>query len=155
MTQFHSVAPTAEKSTRDCLDPWFFAMLNARRELQPCCWHPAVGTLPVGGSLNDVLEGAAMRELRRQLLTGELNEYCRRCPARPLTDPDRLRNHLLGELAEERLSGNEPSLDFDRRTGRRLAIASRQWQRGLARFHDMRRRLSVLLSRSTAKRADF
>ena len=156
MTQFYSVAPTSEKSTRDCLDPWFFAMLNARRELQPCCWHPAVGTLPVGGSLNDLLEGAAMRELRRQLLTGELNEYCRRCPARPLTNPDGLRSHLLEELAQEGLSGNEPPSDFDRRTGRRLrAIASRQWHRALARFAEMRHGLNVLLSRSTAKRADF
>jgi hypothetical protein len=91
-----------------------------------------------------------MRELRRQLLTGELNEYCRRCPARPLTDPDGLRTHLLRELAEERSSANEPPRD-----GRRVAIASRRWHRGLARFHDMRRRLSVLLSRSAAKRADF
>ncbi len=32
--------PTSKDSTRDCLDPWFFAMLNAKRELQPCCAHP-------------------------------------------------------------------------------------------------------------------
>jgi hypothetical protein len=99
--QLYAAAPTAEQSTRDCLDPWFFAMLNSRRELQPCCWHPPIGTLPVGGSLDDLLEGPAMREIRNQLLTGELNEHRQRCPTRPLTDPDTPRSHLVDKLTEE------------------------------------------------------
>jgi hypothetical protein len=90
--------PTSKDSTRDCLDPWFFAMLNAKRELQPCCAHPAVGTVEIGQSIEAVLEGDAMRELRRQLLTGELDEYCRSCPARSLTTPDKLRSKLIAEL---------------------------------------------------------
>ena len=146
---YYAIAPTAERSTRDCLDPWFFAMLNARRELQPCCWHPAIGTLPVGGSLHDLLEGPAMREIRHQLLTGELNEYCRRCPARPLTDPETLRNHLLGELAKEGLTGHEVPHDPDRRTKQWLpAVARRELQRGRTRLAGLRRGLNVLLSRS-------
>ena len=41
-----------------------------------------------------------MRAIRRQLLTGELNEHCRQCPVRPLTTPNILRNHLLEELTK-------------------------------------------------------
>jgi hypothetical protein len=62
---------------------------------------PPIGTLPIGGSLNDVLDGPVFREIRRQLLTGELNEHCRQCPVRPLTAPETLRNHLLDELAKD------------------------------------------------------
>jgi hypothetical protein len=97
----YQVPPNQEKPTRDCLDPWFFAMLDSRRALNPCCYHPPVGTLSPGQSLEQVLEGPAMRELRRQLLTGELNEYCRQCPARALTDLASLRSRLRAELARE------------------------------------------------------
>jgi hypothetical protein len=99
-TIYHA-PPNEEKPTRDCLDPWFFAMLDSRRRLQPCCYHPAIGTLGEGESLEDLLEGPAMRELRRQLLTGELNEHCRQCPARALTDLASLRSRLRAELARE------------------------------------------------------
>jgi hypothetical protein len=96
----YMAAATAEKSTRDCLDPWFFAMLNSRRQLQPCCWHPPIGTLEVGASLSDLLEGPAMRELRRQLLTGDLSDHCQGCPARALATTAELRARLLDSLAE-------------------------------------------------------
>jgi hypothetical protein len=105
----YSVAATAEKSTRDCLDPWFFAMLNSRRQLQPCCWHPPIGIVEVGASLKDLLEGPAIRELRRQLLTGELNEHCQRCPARPLATPAELRARLEKSLGISPLAARLPS----------------------------------------------
>ena len=87
----YTSTPTVEMPTRHCLDPWFNVMLDSRRGVQPCCWHPAIATLPIGGSLNDLLEGPA---------TGEPNEHCRQCPVRPLTTPNILRNHLLEELTE-------------------------------------------------------
>jgi hypothetical protein len=124
-TKYHAVAPTADKSTRDCLDPWFFALLNTRRELQPCCWHPSIGTLPVGGALSDLVEGPAMREIRRQLLVGEPNEFCRRCPARPLTDPATLRRRLRSELAMEEGTGPEPSGQLGRQTRRLHSVVVR------------------------------
>ena len=98
MTYFYA-KPTKNKSTRDCLDPWFFALLNSRRELQPCCWHPPVGKLEVGGSLEELLNGPAIRELREQLLTGHLNDHCRACPARSLASTEALHEHLVDELA--------------------------------------------------------
>lgn len=102
----YAAEPSAELSTRHCLDPWFNNLLNAERGIQPCCWHPAVDTLPVGGSLNKVLNGPGMRAIRRQLLTGQLNEHCRQCPVRPLTTPDILIHYLLQKM---RAKAEEPS----------------------------------------------
>jgi hypothetical protein len=97
----YASAPTAELPTRHCLDPWFNSMLDSQRGIRPCCWHPPIGRLPVGGSLNDALEGPAMRDIRRQLLTGQLNEHCRACPARSLTTPDLLIKYLLEKLTTQ------------------------------------------------------
>jgi hypothetical protein len=93
-----AVPSSNEKPTRDCLDPWFFLILKATREVAPCCWHPPVGTLPPGGSLDDIVNNQEMRELRRQLLTGELNSSCEVCPARSLTDPETLLRRLREKL---------------------------------------------------------
>lgn len=103
MTQRRYAASiSGEGVTRDCLDPWFFAMLKSTRELMPCCWHPAVGTLRIGTSLGELLDGPAIRELRRQLLTGDLNDHCRSCPARSLSSTDALRTRLIDEFERHR-----------------------------------------------------
>ena len=96
--------PTVARSTRDCTDPWFFAQLSANCELRPCCWHPAVGTLAPGGSLETVLNGPAMRKLREELLTGHLNEHCLACPARPLTSIEALRVRVEAELTQSKIA---------------------------------------------------
>jgi hypothetical protein len=41
-------------------------MLTSRREVKPCCVHPPVAVLENGASLDDILNGAPIRELRRQ-----------------------------------------------------------------------------------------
>lgn len=97
--QTFSRQPTRELSTRDCIDPWFFAMLTSGREVKACCWHPPVGVLAVGGNLDEILNGAAVRALRQQLLEGNLNKHCQSCPARPLTTPEALRKRIERELA--------------------------------------------------------
>ncbi len=98
----YRILPTEQQSTRDCLDPWFFALLDSRRGLMPCCWHPPVGVLAVGQPLEELLDGPAIRELRRQLLTGELSESCTQCPARTLTDTGSLLRRLRTEMAKEK-----------------------------------------------------
>ncbi|MDO9706841.1 hypothetical protein [Paracraurococcus lichenis] len=95
----YAAAPDAARSTRDCTDPWFFVLFNADRSLAPCCWHPAVATLAPGESLDAALDGAAIREVRRQLLTGALNAHCADCPARGLTDPASLARRVHAEMA--------------------------------------------------------
>jgi hypothetical protein len=105
--KYHAV-PTVARSTRDCTDPWIFAQLTARRELRPCCWHPPVGTLAPGESLETVLNGPAMRKLREELLTGHLNEHCLACPARPLTSIEALRVRVEAELAQTGIAVRAP-----------------------------------------------
>jgi hypothetical protein len=56
-----------------------------------------------GVSLDEILNGPEIRELRRQLLTGELDEACTVCPNRPLTDPETLRNRVRSELVARRV----------------------------------------------------
>ena len=73
-----------EGLTRDCLDPWNFVMVRATGEVKPCCWQRPIGTWEPG-SLAKLLNNPAARRLRRQLLTGELDDLCRACPVRGWT----------------------------------------------------------------------
>jgi hypothetical protein len=97
--KFYAVAPTPEKSTRDCLDPWFMIYVTADRTVKPCCPHSAIGVLSDEVSLSDILNGPGIREVRRRLLEGELDAECANCPTRPLTDPESLRRKVRVRLA--------------------------------------------------------
>jgi hypothetical protein len=98
----YSVTPSAGRGTRDCLDPWFFVLITAGGGLQACCNRPAFAPLGREKSLSDVLNSDSIRELRRQLLSGELDEWCANCPAKGLTDIDTL--HLKVQVELTRLS---------------------------------------------------
>ena len=67
--------------TKNCLDPWSFVLCKANGDLQPCCWHPPVGNLS-DSSMENILADEKIQELRKQLLDGSLNDFCRKCPAR-------------------------------------------------------------------------
>lgn len=97
----YAAEPGEGKSTRDCIEPWFYAQLRANNDVLPCCWRPAIGKLGPGQSLGDVLNGFAMRKLRYELLTGDLDELCKTCSVRPLTDTETLRTHLDQEMQKE------------------------------------------------------
>ena len=97
--KFYAAQPTPDKSTRDCLDPWFFAYVSANRTVKPCCPHGPIGVLSDDVSLAEILNGPEIQELRRSLLTGELDSDCANCPTRPLTDPGSLREKLLARMA--------------------------------------------------------
>jgi hypothetical protein len=97
--KFYAVAPTPEKSTRDCLDPWFMIYVTADRTVKPCCPHSAIGVLSEELSLSDILNGPGIREVRRSLLEGDLDAECANCPTRPLTDPESLRRKVRVRLA--------------------------------------------------------
>ena len=72
--------------TRDCLDPWRIAFVQADASVRPCCFfEEKLGSL-AEQSLTDVVEGEAFQKLRRELVTGELRPNCRSCSARPLID---------------------------------------------------------------------
>lgn len=84
-------APMTGKQTRDCLDPWRFIFVRANRDIHPCCFHRHIYSLSQGESLSTVFNNIPMKEMRRGLLTGNLPEDCRTCPARAWTSLRKLR----------------------------------------------------------------
>jgi MoaA/NifB/PqqE/SkfB family radical SAM enzyme len=71
--------------TRDCSDPWEFIMIQANKDVLPCCWHKPIYSLSKGQSLLEVFNGTQIKELRRRLLTGNLSADCMNCPSRSWT----------------------------------------------------------------------
>lgn len=63
----------------------------------PCCNLPPIGTLGTQ-SLNDILNGQAVRRLRADLLTGKTDQHCRRCHIRAPAQPVELRRSVFGLL---------------------------------------------------------
>ena len=99
----HFTAPRAGE-TRRCFDPWFFALIQADASVRPCCWHPAVGSL-AHESLDAIMNGGSVISLRRQLMGGELNEYCATCPAKPVIPVTDFRELVQREVARSPLIG--------------------------------------------------
>jgi len=88
--------------TRDCLDPWRMAFVQADASVRPCCFfEEKLGTL-MTHSLEDVVEGDEFRKLRREIVSGELRPNCRSCSARPLTDRADFERKLAAYLDAER-----------------------------------------------------
>ncbi|NIM14215.1 MAG: radical SAM protein [Candidatus Aminicenantes bacterium] len=81
--RYSSLRPQAQ--TRDCLDPWQFIMVQANKDVLPCCWHEPIYSLGKGQSLLNVFNNTQFKELRRRLLTGELPKDCMNCPSRAWT----------------------------------------------------------------------
>ena len=81
--------------TRDCLDPWEFSIIYATGKVAPCCWHEPLHTLGKDGSLLDILSSEKTIKLRKQLLSGRLNKFCKTCPARGLISTHGLRKKVI------------------------------------------------------------
>ena len=116
--------------TRRCLDPWLYALIQADGSVNPCCWHPPVGSLEAA-PLKAVLNDEPVLKLRRQLMSGELCEPCRTCPAKPATRLDAFEQVLRRQVPRSRLGGSV------RRTG----ISAKHYLRrhGIAPPADWRR----------------
>jgi len=87
-----------KRQTRDCLDPWRLAFVQADASVRPCCFfEEKLGTLEEQ-PLGEIVEGEAFRQLRREIATGELRANCRSCSGRPAVDVDvfarKLQKHL-------------------------------------------------------------
>jgi len=89
----------ASGETRDCLDPWFQPLLQTNGDVSPCCWYYA----PLGNlnqqSFDEIVNNEAFQQLRRQLLTGDLPEFCIACPGRGITTPRNLLDKLHAKKA--------------------------------------------------------
>lgn len=84
--------------TRSCLDPWEFILLQANKDVSPCCWHRPIHSLGKNQSLAESFNNTRMKDLRRRLLTGDLSENCLNCPARGWTTIDNLRHMVWSYL---------------------------------------------------------
>lgn len=84
-----------EGMTRDCLDPWYWSVVQVNGGVQLCCaaYRP-VGYLKEGTSLANLLNGEEARKLREELLTGNLSHGCKVCPLRGSTTPEALRQKV-------------------------------------------------------------
>jgi radical SAM protein with 4Fe4S-binding SPASM domain len=86
--------------TRNCLDPWFNPAILVNGEIWPCCWfyQKPLGNVHVT-PFDQVINGPAFQELRRELLTGNLRKVCVECPSRSLTTPKVLLERLRARLS--------------------------------------------------------
>ena len=84
--------------TRDCLDPWYQPYLRANGDLWPCPWfYSSLGNVH-DEPFDKLMNGAAFRKLRHEILTGKLRAACSGCPSRSVTTPAL----LLGRLNDTR-----------------------------------------------------
>lgn len=100
--KIHTILP-GPGETRDCLDPWSFAMIYPKGGVVPCCWW--YGKEPIGNlgekSFGEIVNDSAVRQLRSELLTGDLNACCMRCPSRPITTTGQLKSRVASYLGAE------------------------------------------------------
>lgn len=79
-----SVQP-GQGETRDCLDPWFWSNIDGGGEIRLCCCCDRDNGKLGESSFSDLLNGPRARELRRSLLSGELDSTCKSCSVRGIT----------------------------------------------------------------------
>lgn len=70
--------------TRNCLDPWHFMQIEASGNFLPCCWHSATGFLDSVKKAGNLFNNSAIKSLRWNLLSGNLDSHCTQCPSRGL-----------------------------------------------------------------------
>lgn len=66
--------------TRMCTDPWVFVQVLGNGQTRPCCFSGLVlGYVSEDKSFESIYNGELAQNLRKQLLTGELDEFCSIC----------------------------------------------------------------------------
>jgi radical SAM protein with 4Fe4S-binding SPASM domain len=76
--------------TRDCLDPWYQPFIQPTGDVWPCCWFfEKLGNVNET-AFDQIISSDAFKDLRRELLTGQLRKQCIQCPSRSITTPDKL-----------------------------------------------------------------
>jgi hypothetical protein len=83
--------------TRDCLDPWNFALFRADGRVHPCCAHSPIGDLRQNLPADAVLNGPAVKALRQRILTGALDPECSSCHYHPLVSVETFRRTFIRE----------------------------------------------------------
>ncbi len=81
--------------TRFCLDPWASLTIKASGAVWTCCRPHKLGRLNNSNSLGEIINGEPYRNLRRQLLSGDLSPMCRDCPDKAIGSVNDLRQALI------------------------------------------------------------
>ena len=89
LSSYNHVA-TKPRQTRDCTDPWKFMQILSNNDIRPCCFSEVIiGSVRKDkGGIEGALNSEAAVELRKSLLTGNLDKYCAICSYRPMTNVD-------------------------------------------------------------------
>lgn len=91
--------PLKPGETRDCFQPWDYVLLMANGGAEPCCGgYGAIGSYTDANSIEEVANGEGFQALRRELLSGDLSELCRKCSLRAPIDITEFRakvEHLM------------------------------------------------------------
>jgi Radical SAM superfamily len=78
----HPNDPAGIAHTRDCLDPWNYLETSAAGDLRPCCRFRPLATLDDNADIHRLRNNEHFRELRRSLLSGQLQSECQGCHIR-------------------------------------------------------------------------
>ena len=89
-----TVMPIQEGQTRDCTQPWQFVQIKVDGSFCPCCDHPALGNVNKR-PLSELLECDEIRGLRKSLIEGNLDKWCKNCQASPTIGIDEFRGKLI------------------------------------------------------------
>jgi MoaA/NifB/PqqE/SkfB family radical SAM enzyme len=97
---------TEPGETRDCVDPWEMTFIRADGQVALCCWSKHLGSLKEK-TLAELIDSPSARKMREGLLTGELDEDCRHCPARGMTTRESLKKRVLKTIQRQGLEDVE------------------------------------------------
>lgn len=85
---------SGDKRTRLCTMPWWDFQLLANGDWTCCFLFSKVGTLGGNESLDDCLNSTRIRQIRRELLTGDLKSGCQNCCRIPACTVEELQTEV-------------------------------------------------------------
>ncbi|UCF92610.1 MAG: radical SAM protein [Desulfobacterales bacterium] len=90
--------------TRACKDPWEFLQIIGNGFVRPCCFRSVeniiFGQLDENNSLDEIIASDTAREMRRSLLTGDLDANCRICHWRKIIPVEEFQLEMREYLAQ-------------------------------------------------------
>ncbi len=109
--------PDAQKQlrTQRCHWPWKGMLIGHEGEVYPCCqWKGDVFGNINEQTFEEIWNGEHYKRLRREWITGELNEHCRNCSALMEGDVNDISSFFAAEY--EQITGKKPVIPIDLRS---------------------------------------
>jgi|GEM_PF-2984748 len=82
--------------TRECYDPWTFMQILSNTGIRPCCFTELeIGSVKAEkGGIEGALNSDVAINLRKGLLTGNLDQWCAVCSYKPMIDVASFQNKI-------------------------------------------------------------